>query len=196
MGALLDLPCSSIILWLSHSVIILWLCHSVTFEMKIFVTLFLGIVRPRKLEVNSGCMYHVYLNQAAAAYSFLYFFIFFLSNFQMLKIFVTPLSGTVRCRKLKLGTHMDSGWMYHVYWNQAHPFIHFSLQFSNIKSFRHPFRRNCEDYKVETGQWVDVSCSLKTRCCCVFIPWFLHFSFPFQKLKNVRHTFLWTVMTM
>ena len=62
-------------------------------------------------------MYHVYQNQAAAAYSSLYFFIFFLSNFQTLKFFITLLSGTVRPRRLKLGTHMDSGWMYGVYQN-------------------------------------------------------------------------------
>ena len=34
---------------------------------------------------------------------------FFLSNFQALKFFVTLFSGTVRPRRLKLGTHMDSG---------------------------------------------------------------------------------------
>ena len=64
-------------------------------------------------------MYPVYRNQAAAAYLSLYFFIFFLSNFQTLKFFVTLLSGTVRPRRLKLGTHVDSGWMYHVCQNQA-----------------------------------------------------------------------------
>ena len=38
--------------------------------------------------------------------------IFFLSNFETLKYFVTLFSGTVRPRSLKLGTHMDSGQMY------------------------------------------------------------------------------------
>ena len=37
---------------------------------------------------------------------------FFLSNFQTLKFFITLFSGTVRTTKLKLSTHMDSGWMY------------------------------------------------------------------------------------
>ena len=60
-------------------------------------------------------MYHVYRNEAAAAYSSLYFFIFFLASFQTLKFFVTLLSGTVRPRRLKLGTHVDSGWMFLVY---------------------------------------------------------------------------------
>ena len=93
-------------------------------------------------------MYRVYQNQAAGAYSSLYFFIFFLSNFQTLKFFVTLLSGTVRPRRLKLGTHVDSGWMYLVYQNQAaaaysslHFFIFLSLQFSNIKMFLSHFSR-------------------------------------------------------
>ena len=96
-------------------------------------------------------MYCVYHNQAAVAYSSLYFFIF-LSNFQTLKFFITLFSGTVRPRRLKLGTHMDSGQMYGVYWNQAAAvysalfFIFLSLQFSKIKNFRHIFLRNCEAF--------------------------------------------------
>ena len=76
---------------------------------------------------------------------------FFLCNFQTLKFFVTLFSGTVRPRRLKLGTHVDSEQMYRVYWNQAaasYSFLYFliflSLQFSNIKSFPHTFLRNCE----------------------------------------------------
>ena len=99
-------------------------------------------------------MYRVYQNQAAAAYSSLYFF---LSNFQTLKIFVTLFSGTVSPRKLKLGLHMDSGQMYRVYRDQAaaacsslYFFSFLSLKFSNIKNFCCTFLRNCEAYKVET----------------------------------------------
>ena len=44
---------------------------------------------------------------------------FLFSNFQKLKFFVTLLSGTVRPRRLKLSTHVDSGWLYCVYQNQA-----------------------------------------------------------------------------
>ena len=44
---------------------------------------------------------------------------FFLSNFQTLKIFVSLFSGTVRPRRLKLGRHLDNGWMCRVYRNQA-----------------------------------------------------------------------------
>ena len=57
----------------------------------------------------------------------------------------------MRSRRLKLGTHVDSGQMYRVYRNQAAAaylslyFSNFSfLQFSNIKIFRHTLLTNCE----------------------------------------------------
>ena len=42
-------------------------------------------------------------------------------HFSFSLFFITLFSGTVRltCRRLKFGTHMDSGQMYRVYWNQA-----------------------------------------------------------------------------
>ena len=71
---------------------------------------------------------------------------FYLSNFQMLKFFVTLFSETVRPRRLKLGTDVDSGQMYCVYRNQAaaaysslYFFNFLSLQLSNIKIFCHIF---------------------------------------------------------
>ena len=92
-------------------------------------------------HVDSGQMYRVYRNQATAAYLSLYFFIF-LSSYQTLKFFITFFSGPVRSRRLKLGTHVDSGQMFRVYRNQAaaaylflYFFIFLSLQFSNIKFF-------------------------------------------------------------
>ena len=76
---------------------------------------------------------------------------FLLSNFQTLKFFVTHFSGTMRPRRLKLGAHMDNGWMYSVYQNQAaaaymslYFFIFLTLQFSNIKIFHHTFLGNYE----------------------------------------------------
>ena len=90
--------------------------------LKFFVTLFSGTVRPRRLKLgtrmDSGQMYRVYQNKAAAAYLSLYS-VFFLSNFETSNIFVTFFSGTVRPRSLRLGAHMDNGWMYCVYRNQA-----------------------------------------------------------------------------
>ena len=119
-----------------------------------FSSLFSGTVRPRRLKlgthIDNGQMYQVYWNQAAAAYLSHYAF-FFLSNFQTLKIFVTLFSGTVRPRRLKIGTHMDNGWIYCVCQNQASAaysshyfFIFISLQLSNIKKFCHIFLRNWE----------------------------------------------------
>ena len=121
--------------------------------LKFFVTLFSGTVRPRRLKllthVENGWMYRVYRNHAAALIC-PFFSFFFLSNFQTLKFFVTLFSRTVRPRRLKLGTHVDSGQMYVVYRNQASPaysslyfFIFHSLQFSNMKIFHHTFFRNC-----------------------------------------------------
>ena len=73
--------------------------------------------------MDSGQMYRVYRNQAAPLICPLISSFFFLSNFQTLKFFVTLFSGTVRPRRLKHGTHMDNGQMYHVNRNQAAPLI-------------------------------------------------------------------------
>ena len=108
--------------------------------LKFFVTLFSRTVRPRRLKIDthmdSGQMYHVDRNQAAAAYSSLYFFIFLSLQFSTLKFFITLFSGTVRPRRLKLGTHVDSGWMYRVYQNQA-AVAYSSLYFSFSPIFKH-----------------------------------------------------------
>ena len=123
--------------------------------LNFFVTLFSGPVRLRRLKLGlhmgTGQLYRVYRNQAAALICPFISSFFFLSNFQTLKFFVTLFSGTVRLTRLKLGTHVDNGWMYRVYRNQAaavysslYFFIFLSLQFSNIKIFCHTFLRNCE----------------------------------------------------
>ena len=123
--------------------------------LNFFVTLFSRTVRPRRLKlgthVDSGQLYRAYWNQATAAYLSLYFFIFLSLHYQTLKILVTFFSRTVRSRRLKLGTHVDSGQMYRAYWNQAaaaylflYFFIFLSVQFSNIKIFRHTLLTNCE----------------------------------------------------
>ena len=71
-------PCGRI----KFSIDIFWnLQVQLTFQtLEFFVTFFSGTVSPRILKlgtpVGSGQMYHVYWNQAAASYSYLYFFIF------------------------------------------------------------------------------------------------------------------------
>ena len=78
-------------------------------------------------HVDSGQMYLVYLNQAAASYLSLYYtpvyevyrvyivFVFSVNifvcvfvNFFFGKFFVTLFSGTIRPSKLKLGIHVDN----------------------------------------------------------------------------------------
>ena len=62
---------------------------------------------------------------------FIFYFVFL--QYSSIKIFVTPFSETLRPRRLKLGAHVDNGWMYRVYQNQAAAayvslyFLHFSL---------------------------------------------------------------------
>ena len=55
-----------------------------------------------------------------------------------IRIFVTFFSGTVRPRRLKLGTHVGSGQMYHVYWNHMLLLIRpFVFSFSFLSSIQH-----------------------------------------------------------
>ena len=110
--------------------------------LKFFVTFFSGTVRPRRLKlgthVDSGQMYRLHQNQAAALIHPFISSFFFLSNFQTFKIFVTLFSETVWPRRLKLGTHVDSGQLYRVYQNQAadaYSFLYFSFFFlSNFQT--------------------------------------------------------------
>ena len=63
---------------------------------------------------------------------------FFLSNFQTLKYFITLFSGTVRPRRLKFGTHLNSGRMYRVTESACCClFVPLFLQFSFSPIFKH-----------------------------------------------------------
>ena len=82
-------------------------------------------MRPRRLKhgthVDSGQMY-LYTGIRLLLLLLIHPFIssfFFLSNFQLLKIFVALFSETVRPIKLTLDTHVDNGQMYRVYRNHA-----------------------------------------------------------------------------
>ena len=115
-----------------HHSVTLWVSHSITFQMKIFITLFSVTVRPRRLKlgthVNRCIVYTAIMRLLLLICPFI-FFIFLSSNFQTLKFFVTLFSGTVRPRRLKLGTHVDNGQMYRLYKNQAAA-AYLSLYFS------------------------------------------------------------------
>ena len=141
-------------------------------------------------------MFHVYWNQAAAAYSSHYFFIF-LSIFNI-EIFVTLFSGTVRPRRLKLGTHMNSGQMYHVNRNQAagaylslYFFIFFSLQFSTLKFFITLFSGNMRPRRLKlvhvgSGQMYHVYQN-QASAAYSSLYFFIFLSLQFSTLKFWSH---------
>ena len=90
--------------------------------LNFFVIFFSGTVRPRRLKLSTqwtvgGCIVYTGIRLLLLICPFISFF--FLSNFQTLKFFVILFSGTVRPRRLKLSTQVNSGQMYRVYRNQA-----------------------------------------------------------------------------
>ena len=122
-------------------------------------------------------------------------FIFLSLQFSNIKKFISFFSGTERHTKLKLGPHIDSRLMYHVYLNQAagvYLFLYFfnflSLKFQNIKFFISLF---CKAYKVETwythGQIVDLLCTPTTSSQNILVPLFFFFFLSLQlaKIKNL-----------
>ena len=86
----------------------------------------------------------------------------------------------MRPRRLKLGTHVDSGQMDHVYWNQAAVLIcpsissfFFLSYFQTLKIFVALFSESVSPIKLTLdGQWVDVSCVPQSGCCFLFVPYF------------------------
>ena len=134
-------------------------------------------------------------NQIPTTYSSLNFFIFLSLQFSNIKKFISLFSGTERHTKLKLGPHMDSRLMYHVYLNQAagvylflYFFNFFSLKFQNIKFFITLF---CKAYKVATwhthGQIVDLLCTPTTSSQNILVPLFFFFflSLQWAKIKKL-----------
>ena len=174
--------------------------------LKYFVTLFSGTLRPRRLKIgtrlDSGQMYHVYQNQAAASYSSLYFFIFLSLQFSTLKFFITLFSGTVRPIRLKLGTHIDSGQMYHIYQNQAaaaysspYFFIYLSLQFSTLKFFVTFFSGTMRPRRLKIGTLVDSGqmyhvYQIQAAAAYSSLYFFIFLSLQFSNFKMFRHTVL------
>ena len=145
-------------------------------------------------------MYHVYRNQTAAAYWFPYFFICLSLQFSNIKIFCTLLSGTVRPRRLKLGTHLDSGGCMVYTWIRLLLLIHsFIFSFSNIQILKFSSHFSQELWGLESWNlvhtWTVGGCIVYTRIrqlllhICSFISSFFFLS-NFQTLKCFCHTFL------
>ena len=191
MGAILDLPCPSVVPSFRN-----------LSNENFFITLFSRTVRPRRLKLGthvvSGQMYCVYRNQAAAAYSSLYFFVFLFLELSNLKIFFTLFSGTMRPRRLKLGTHVDRGQMYHVSGIRLllliHPFISsffFLSNFQTLKVFVTLFsgtarpRRLKLGTNVDSGQMCPVYRNQAAALICPFIS--LFFFFQFSNIKIFLH---------
>ena len=129
---------------------------------------------------------------------------FFLSNYQTLKIFITFFSGTVRSRRLKLGTHVDSGQMYHAYWNQAaaaywspYFFIFFLSNFQTLKFFTHFYQElwGLEGWNL-VHMWTVGGCMVYTRIrLLLLIHTFIssHFSQELWGLESWNLVHTWTV---
>ena len=127
---------------------------------------------------------------------------FFLSNFLSLKSFVTLFSGTVRPRRLKLGTHMDSRQVYRVYQNQtaaAYSFLYFPFLFlSNFQTWKSFVTLSSRTVRPRSCTFVTHvemgGCIVYTEIMLLllFIPlFFIFLSLHFSNIKNFRHTFLW-----
>ena len=164
--------------------------------LKIFVTLFSGTVRPRKLVHTwtvGRCILCTTIMLLLHIYPFISSF-FFLSNFQTLIFFFTLFSGIVRPRRLKLGTHMDSGQMYRVYRNQAaaaySSFYFFSFLFLTVSSHFSQELWGLDGWNL-VHTWTVGRCIVYTGISyrCFFVPLFLHFSFSQFTFFSVSQIF-------
>ena len=87
--------------------------------LKIFVTLFSGVVRLTELKLGTHVnIVYTRIRLLVHICPFLSSF-FYIFKSQTLNVFVTLLLGTMRPTKMKLGLYMESGLMYHVYKDQA-----------------------------------------------------------------------------
>ena len=127
---------------------------------------------------------------------------FFLSNFQTLKFFVKLFSGTKRPRRLKLGTHMDSGQMYSVYRKRLLlpicPFISsffFLSNFQTLKFFITLFSGTMGPRMLKLGTHMDsgqMYRAYQTQVAVAYssLYFFSFLSLQFSNIKNVCCAFL------
>ena len=147
-------------------------------------------MRPRRLKlgthVDSGQMYCIFQNQAAAAYLSLYFFFFLSLQFSNIEIFSSHLS--LELWDLE-GWNLLHMWnMYHLYRNHAAalicPFIFLSLQFSNIKRFSSHFSQELwclEDWNL-VHMWTVGRCIVCTRIRLLHVHSFISSFFSFSPI--------------
>ena len=175
--------------------------------LKFFVTLCSQTVRPRRLKlgtnVDSGQHVSCILESGCCCLFILYLFIFFLSNFQRLKIFFTLFSGTVRPRRLKLGRHMGRCIVYISIRLLLHicPFISsffFLSNFLTLKFFINFFSGTVKPRKLKFGTHIDNEQMYYVyRNLLLIHPFIFHFSFsPIFKHQNFSSHFsleLWAL---
>ena len=128
--------------------------------------------------------------------------VFFLSNFQTLKIFVALFSGIVRPIKLKLDTHMEIGWMYHVYRNQAATsylsltYLFFFLSnVQKLKKFVTLFSGTVRPRKFKLGTlvdngWMYLAYQNQAAAAYLSLYFFIFLSLQLSNIRIFRHTFL------
>ena len=137
----------------------------------------------------------------------LFFSFFFLSNFQTLRFFVTLFSGAVRPRRLTLGTHVDSGQIYHIYRNQAVALIHPSISsffflsnFQTLKYFVTLFSGTVRPKIFKLGTLVDngwmyrvyqIGTAVTYLPLCFFI--FLSVRYQLWGLESWNLVHMWTM---
>ena len=122
--------------------------------------------------------------------------VFFLTNFRTLKIFVTLFSKTVRPIKLTLDTHVDNGWMYSVYRNQAVAsflsLISFSPMFRKLYFFITLFSGTVRPKMFKLGTRVDNGWMYHVyqNRAYLSLSFFIFLSLQLSNINNFRHIFL------
>ena len=140
-----------------------------------------------------GCVVYTRIGLFLLFHPFISSF-FFLPNFQTLNVFVKLLSMSPT--KLKVGTHMHNGLMYHVYWNQtavaaySFPYFFLSLQFSDIINiFIALFSGIVRPTKLILGTHMDkglMNCVYQNHSTAVYSSLYFIFS-NFQTLQFLLH---------
>ena len=128
--------------------------------------------------------------------------VFFLSNFEILKIFIALFSGSVRPRKLKLDTHVDIGWMYRVYHSQAATsylslisLFFFLSNVQKLKIFVTLFSGTVRPRKFKLGTLVDNGWLYRVyqnQAAATYLSlyFFIFLSFQLSNIRIFCHTFL------
>ena len=147
-------------------------------SIKIFVTLFSGTARPRRLKlgahVANGWMCRVYQSQAAAAYLSLYFFIFLSFQFSNIKMFLSHLSQELWGLDWVETLYPRGQWVV----ESCMPKVFITFFF---RTARH---KKLKQYKVTNiKNKYNVLCILKSGCSYFFIPLFL--PFPVSPIFNL-----------